>query len=501
MTGADGRFQFDRLPLGAYGIAVEHSDGATSLGQSVTRVELQETGVLPDLRLWFHPVAKASGQVLDTEGRPYAGAIVALLRPVWNDGVYLLRAFGSVETDEQGFYTMSVASGEYYLQVAADREGAFPPQYYPDAVRAEDAVPIVLREGVELGGLDVLLSASKHRRVRFELDLGEQPPGFPEPLSEYLSDGASPIVARVRQVGQRFGVGDLPLALELLEEGAWRTGPLGPGEYELLIRYADEVVRRVATARELDSPQVNPVSRLRFVLDPAEGTEDASDLDLGDVSPIARGTVTGRIVLSGDRADFADGGLPPIYMADSAFYLGGHSVDASAADGSFRQDFVPAGLLRVYVDETLLPDGWYVESIRHGSRDVLVNGLEVGGGGAAGLEIVLADSPGSIAGVVRMTDSQLVPGARVVLAPPPFRRGPMAQFPNAEADMWGAFVLEDVPPGEYRLLALDAAGRPTINPYWQSPDFLRQYELRGELITVDPGARLTINPEAIPLVD
>jgi hypothetical protein len=77
----------------------------------------------------------------------------------------------------------------------------------------------------------------------------------------------------------------------------------------------------------------------------------------------------------------------------------------------------------------------------------------------------------------------------------------MAQFPNAEADMWGAFVLEDVPPGEYRLLALDAAGRPTINPYWQSPDFLRQYELRGELITVDPGARLTINPEAIPLVD
>jgi hypothetical protein len=37
--------------------------------------------------------------------------------------------------------------------------------------------------------------------------------------------------------------------------------------------------------------------------------------------------------------------------------------------------------------------------------------------------------------------------------------------------------------------------------YWLDPDFLRQYELRGELITVDPGARLTINPEAIPLVE
>jgi hypothetical protein len=32
-------------------------------------------------------------------------------------------------------------------------------------------------------------------------------------------------------------------------------------------------------------------------------------------------------------------------------------------------------------------------------------------------------------------------------------------------------------------------------------DFLRQYELRGELVAVDPGGRLTINPEAIPLVE
>jgi hypothetical protein len=51
------------------------------------------------------------------------------------------------------------------------------------------------------------------------------------------------------------------------------------------------------------------------------------------------------------------------------------------------------------------------------------------------------------------------------------------------------------------LLALDLLGRRLAGVYWQSPDFLRQYEFRGELITVDPGARLTINPEAIPLVD
>jgi hypothetical protein len=40
-----------------------------------------------------------------------------------------------------------------------------------------------------------------------------------------------------------------------------------------------------------------------------------------------------------------------------------------------------------------------------------------------------------------------------------------------------------------------------LRPYWESPEFLRQYELRGEPISADPGARLTIDPEAIPLVD
>jgi hypothetical protein len=50
-------------------------------------------------------------------------------------------------------------------------------------------------------------------------------------------------------------------------------------------------------------------------------------------------------------------------------------------------------------------------------------------------------------------------------------------------------------------LSIDVAGVPYGHPFWEDPAFLRQYELRGERITVDPGARLTINPEAILVVD
>jgi hypothetical protein len=77
----------------------------------------------------------------------------------------------------------------------------------------------------------------------------------------------------------------------------------------------------------------------------------------------------------------------------------------------------------------------------------------------------------------------------------------MVRFPTAVADASGVYRLTRIPPGEYRMLALYVAGRPSYSRYWESPDFLRQYELRGERITVDPGARLTINPEAILVVD
>jgi hypothetical protein len=93
----------------------------------------------------------------------------------------------------------------------------------------------------------------------------------------------------------------------------------------------------------------------------------------------------------------------------------------------------------------------------------------------------------------------LVPGAWIVLIPPVNLRGPLASFPTTVANVSGVYVLEDVPPGEYRLLALDLAGLPI--GVAEAPEFLRQFERRGELITVGPGARMIVNPEAILAYD
>jgi hypothetical protein len=114
---------------------------------------------------------------------------------------------------------------------------------------------------------------------------------------------------------------------------------------------------------------------------------------------------------------------------------------------------------------------------------------------------VLADDAAQIAGAARRDDGSLVPHARIVLVPGPNRRDSMTDFPTVEADERGVYTLEDIPPGEYRILALDVAGRTDLHPYWENPEFLRRYERLGERITVDPASRIVIDPTTISLLD
>ena len=117
------------------------------------------------------------------------------------------------------------------------------------------------------------------------------------------------------------------------------------------------------------------------------------------------------------------------------------------------------------------------------------------------VQVVIAVDAAHIEGVTRDALNEIVPDARIVLVPILNRRGPMTKVPTAVADSRGAYLLENVAPGDYRILALDAAGQRKSHLYWEDPDFLRQYERLGEPITVDPNSRMVINLETILLSD
>jgi hypothetical protein len=375
-------------------------------------------------------------------------------------------------------------------------ELSFAPRYYPDAAYPELAIPITVGADLRRGGLDLRVGegAASHRVV-FRADAASLLASLPEPLSAYVDDEVARFEVWVRPLGLgTIGLSPFRAPVTALGDGEWALPPLPAGEYEIQIGYSDALMDRVGEiVLSLDWAVRNPIVRVRVAVEDAE-------VDLGAMVGAPRIRVSGRLVIRSEAEDALApqdlGQRLSVVDADFAAATSARVVEPDE-DGVFALDLYPGRfVLSASLDS--YSETWYVASAFSGSTDLLRDHL-VAGGSVAPVEIVLADGAGRLDGVVRSEDRDLVPDARVVLVPLPGERGAITQFPSAVADLTGAFSLERIPPGEYRVLAIDESGRIGSEAYWQDPVFLRQYELRGERITVDPGARMTIDPEAILL--
>jgi protocatechuate 3,4-dioxygenase beta subunit len=105
-----------------------------------------------------------------------------------------------------------------------------------------------------------------------------------------------------------------------------------------------------------------------------------------------------------------------------------------------------------------VPDGWYVSSASFGGDNVLENGLRLSDGiGSRTLDITFKPGAGQVDGIVLKGDDP-VPGATVKLLPEhasPYRQDLSRTAPT---DQRGRFVIKNVVPGSYRVLAVGGKG-------------------------------------------
>ena len=84
-------------------------------------------------------------------------------------------------------------------------------------------------------------------------------------------------------------------------------------------------------------------------------------------------------------------------------------------------------------------------------------------------------------------------GTMVVLMPPVNRRQNFALIRAATTNAHGAFTMNGLPPGPYKLFAWESI--PT--GAYQNADFMKTYEERGVSVLVQEGATIA---QAVPLI-
>jgi hypothetical protein len=220
------------------------------------------------------------------------------------------------------------------------------------------------------------------------------------------------------------------------------------------------------------SVQVTPGGEVDGSVTLKRGVSVSGVLDLSTLAPPA------------DRSRLRVQLLPIVGPADWELPMTRSTVDA---EGRFSISPVAPGPYRVTVDG--LPSGWLVESAAFGSIDAADVDLKVESENISGGVVRVTSRTSELTGVVATEDSQPVATHSVVIFPadrdlwlPQSRRIHVAQ-PAPD----GRFVFRGLPPGDYRLAAVD----PPESGEHFSADYLGRIVSSAVNVTLAPGAKAT----------
>jgi hypothetical protein len=499
-----------------------------------------------------------SGRIINADGEPAAQATVQAYTYQYSNGQRTLAEVKNVQTNDLGEYRLFwLAPGEYFVSVTdsgaddgspvgvtdvgqnrggrgglaglrvltaiGDRGGPLvqaltgsttPPVFYPGTIDPDAAIPITVPASVEVRGTDFQLrpmrTATVSGRVVAPFPLGQNTNATfrargangVEAATPLLQLANAPVQLSLNRVGNsRTGLGGL-LNLRLGStpvnaDGSFEIKGVAPGEYNL-----------TATARDPNGQQYTSRTRISV------GTSDVTNVT-ASVRPgvelrgkiILDGTPPQQVSMSNLRVSLVaeDAAFPGVVNFVSAVGAAGGRGDAIrtflpagqsemaevAADGSFTLRDVSAMEYRVRV--TGLPQGAYLQAGRIDTTDALNAPFTVDNQGSQ-LQLQLGFSPGRVSGTVSDDRGAPAPGVQAVLVPDEARRGRSDAYFSATTDRNGQYAFNNVPPGRYKLFAWEdvPAGA------YQYPDFIRRYEDRGQVITVNANGAITSDARLIP---
>jgi hypothetical protein len=432
------------------------------------------------------PEGIVSGRVATVKGEPIEDSPVRVFQQRTMDGRkrWVLRSQSTTDEDGQ-FRIANLQPGQYLLSTGpmfgvgrrrvrgkrTSREEQISNTFYPGVPEMEAATPITVLSGQQAQA-DFLLK--------------------PEPVFKVsgVVSGFLPATPNAPQVATRSGE-PLPAPVNFDPQTGKFDVELPAGSYVLMIRTPDgegnllsgDLPLNVNSDIEnvtltLGSPMVMPIrvetrATSGSPIAPSGGVINfsfaGSDQTRGGPRRMRVPVVQVRLISTENR------------LEDAEF-----QADYNATDGSLAiRNFVPG---RYNVDLQPNPP-WYVQSATSGTVDVLREELVLTPGRRPDpLEIVLRDDGAMVSGTIK-ADGQSVMGS-VLLIP---EQQSATQIRVMAAAPGGDFLFDRVPPGEYKLIALDTVS----DVEFRNAEALGPYLSKATRITVEPGQQDNVSVERV----
>jgi hypothetical protein len=459
-TGEDGRFDFGGVPFGKYELSAakrgyltqsyqQHDDFSTAIAVGPERIS---EGLLFNVM----PQAIFYGTVNDEAGEPIRRAQVHLYEDRDRDGIRSTQQRQTAITDDRGTYEIAnIPPGNYFLTATAQPwyagpgnrlrsvmqsndarpsavnsalDVAYPTTFYPNAIDSDDAIPIPMRGGERI---EANMTLNAQHAMRLQLPLASS------------RDGGFGVSMAQNVFGQ---LEQMPTSIQLNNEGGIEISGVLPGQYEVTVTH---------------SQGQSPPESTHFTADIADGaTQLAADSGGGEV------TVSGKVTSLDSKIRFAGISLAALRPQRNYF------APLNEA-GEFTLQ-VPPGEYQVIGQ---IPQ-MYLASVT--SPDTVVKGrmVQVKAGSALKLEIVAGNGYGQVEGVAER-DGRPASGVMVLLAPEDAKDNQIL-FRRDQSDSDGSFLLFNIIPGRYRLVAIDEGWELD----WADPNVLAAYLKKSVTVQV-----------------
>ena len=546
VTDDEGRFAFGALPAGRFMVSAKKAPfvttayGARRPGRPGTAITVAAGQQVTGLAVRLPRGAVITGRVTDgTTGAPMADIPMAVSRTDTTDasGIGALQP-PPATTDERGVYRMfGLVPGEYVvvataalqtvtgvisgrsetevdavLQALQQRPRAvgtaprsasasptppvqaygYAPIYYPGTASSTDATRIRVVAGEERSGVDVRLTLVRTVTITgvVSTPVGPLPAigmtitstGEPSPVPQ-LPMASRPTLSTAPGVDGRFVYTSVP-----------------PGRYTITARATDAAAGRGVGAGAPGNGLPGQPSTMATwaTADVVVDGTDIAGLSL-TLQPAMR--LMGRIEIerptlsqpppapSTIRVQLLKGGVAGMSMSSVNGTVMGNvpiPVVQGRDDGTFEVSGVLPGTYQLRV--TGASGGWWLRSAIVGGRDVLDYPLTFGvSGDITGATLVFSDRHAELAGTLQDTGGRGVADYVVVVFPADraLWRPDSRRLKSARPATDGAFVLSDLPPGDYLLAALTDFDPADV----RDPAFLEQVAGASIKVSIADGER------------